>query len=165
MIHSAMGGMHAVAALAAILLGLTVILLPKGRALHRLLGLAYIFSMLTTCISALLLYRMTGHFGLFHFFAMVSLIGVIMGLVQPIFRQPDWTRRHLIWLAWSYLGLLAAAATEAAVRLPMLKHLANGETFMLGGAISLVVMVIGWAMMPHWTRKALAGVGMPASRN
>jgi uncharacterized membrane protein len=165
MIHSAMGGLHAVAALAAILLGLAVILLPKGRALHRLLGLTYVFSMLTTSISALLLYGMTGHFGLFHFFALVSLISVIAGLIQPIFRRPDWMRRHLIWLAWSYLGLLAAAATEAAIRLPMLKHLANGETFLLGGAIGVAAMVIGWSMMPHWTRKALANVGMPTSRN
>jgi uncharacterized membrane protein len=165
MIHSVMGGMHTVAALAAILLGLAVTFSPKGRALHRLLGLAYAFSMLVTCTSALLLYGMTGHFGLFHFFAVLCLINVMVGVTQAILRRPDWLRRHLIWMAWSYLGLLAAAATETAIRLPMLKHLADDETFLLGGAIGVVVMVIGWAMMPHWTRKALANAAMPASRN
>lgn len=66
MINSLIGGVHLVSALAAVMLGLAVILLPKGRAPHRLLGLAYAFAMLVTCISALLLYHMAGHFGLFH---------------------------------------------------------------------------------------------------
>src|SRR5215469_340453 len=113
MIHSTMGGMHMIAALAAILLGLAVILLPKGRAAHRLLGLGYSFAMLVTCISALLLYGMTGHFGLFHVFAVLCLVYVVLGVAQAILRRGDWMRRHLTWMGWSYIGLLAAAATEA----------------------------------------------------
>ena len=156
MIHSTMGGMHMVAALAAILLGLVVILVPKGRAAHRLWGLAYAFSMLVTCATALLLYGMTGHFGLFHAFAVLCLVYVVMGVVQAVLRRGAWLRRHLTWMGWSYLGLLAAAATEASIRLPMFQHLTNGETFLLGGAISVVTVVIGWLMMLRWTRQALA---------
>jgi uncharacterized membrane protein len=155
MTHSTMGGMHLAAALIAIFAGLAVILMPKGRALHRMLGLVYSFAMLITCISALLLYRMTGHFGLFHFFAILSLINIVVGMSQAILRRGDWMRRHLIWMGWSYLGLLAAAATEASVRIPMLAHITNNQTFLLGGAISVAIMGIGWSMMPRWTRKAL----------
>jgi uncharacterized membrane protein len=156
MIHSSMGGMHMVGALAAILLGLAVILLPKGRAMHRLLGLAYSFAMLVTCVSALLLYGMTGHFGLFHFFAVLCLVYVILGVAQAILRRGDWMRRHLAWMGWSYIGLLAAAATEASIRVPLLRHLTNGQTFVLGGVIAAVFLVAGWLMMPRWTRSALA---------
>jgi uncharacterized membrane protein len=158
MIHSSMGGMHLVSALAAILLGLAVVLLPKGRARHRLLGLAYSFAMLMTCTSALLLYGMTGHFGLFHFFAVLCLINVMMGVSRVILRRGDWMRRHLIWMGWSYLGLLAAAATEASVRFPIFKHLTNGETFTLGGGIATLVLIAGGMMMPRWTRRALANM-------
>jgi uncharacterized membrane protein len=156
MIHSSMGAMHLVAALAAILLGLAVILLPKGRAPHRLLGLAYSFAMLVTCISALLLYGMTGHFGLFHFFAVLCLVYVALGVAQAILRRGDWMRRHLTWMGWSYIGLLAATATEASIRFPFFRHLTNGQTFALGGAIAAVFLVAGWLMMPRWTRIALA---------
>lgn len=156
MIHSVMGGMHMIAALAAMLLGLAVILLPKGRSTHRLLGLSYSFAMLMTCTSALLLYGMTGHFGLFHVFAVVCLIYVMMGIIQAILRRGEWLRRHLTWMGWSYLGLLAAAATEACVRFPVFSRLTNGETFLLGGGIAAIVLVAGWMMMPRWTRHALA---------
>ena len=103
MIHSTMGGMHLVSALAAILL------IVAG-ALATVLGLAYSFAMLMTCTSALLLYGMTGHFGLFHFFAVLSLTNVVMGVTQAILRRGDWMRRHLIWMGWSYLVLLAGKA-------------------------------------------------------
>lgn len=155
MIHSSMGAMHMISALAALASGLAVILLPKGRALHRLLGLAYAFAMLTACTSALLLYGMTGHFGLFHFFAIVSLLNVVVGVGQAVMRRGDWMRRHLAWMAWSYMGLLAAAATEASIRLPMLRHLTNSQTFLLGGAIAVTALIAGLVMMPRWTRHAL----------
>jgi uncharacterized membrane protein len=155
MIHSTMGGMHLAAALIAIATGLAVVLLPKGHAPHRLLGLVYSFAMLMTCTSALLLYGMTGHFGLFHFFAVLSLINILVGISQAIPRRGDWMRRHLIWMGWSYLGLLAAASVEASVRLPVFAHISNSQTFLLGGVISAVILLIGWAMMPRWTSRAL----------
>lgn len=159
MIHSSMGGLHMVAALAAILLGVTVILLPKGRAQHRLLGLAYSFAMLMTCVSALLLYGMTGHFGLFHLFAVLCLVYVVMGILQAVLRRGEWMRRHLTWMGWSYIGLLAAAATEASVRLPAFNHLSSGRTFALGGGIAGIFVVVGLAMMPRWKEKMLAAYG------
>jgi len=156
MTHSPMGSLHLASALAAIVLGLAVILLPKGRAPHRLLGLAYAFAMLVACTSALMLYQMTGHFGLFHVFAVLCLIYVVAGIAHAILRRDGWLRRHLIFMGWSYLGLLAAAATEAFIRLPMLNHLGANQTFLLGGAIGMAVTVIGLTTMPYWTRLALS---------
>jgi uncharacterized membrane protein len=155
MIHSSMGGMHMFAALIALTTGLCVILLPKGRAAHRVLGLIYVFAMLTTCISALLLYQMTGHFGLFHVFAVLCLIYVMIGVVQPLLRRGDWMRRHLYWMGWSYLGLLAASGTEFFIHLPPLAHISGNHTFLLGGALGAVVTVIGLTMLPRWTRAAV----------
>jgi len=156
MTHSLMGSVHLTSAIVSILLGLGVILFPKGRAPHRLMGLAYAFAMLMTCISALLLYQMTGHFGLFHFFAVLCLIYVLAGIVQAVLRRGDWLPRHLAFMAWSYLGLLAAAATEIAIRLPLLNRLSNNHTFLLGGAIGTGVTLMGWFLMPRWTHRALA---------
>jgi uncharacterized membrane protein len=158
MVHSSMGGMHVGAALAAILLGLAVIVSPKGHALHRFLGLAYAFCMLTSCCGALLLYRMTGHFGLFHFFALMCLVYVVLGLTEAILRRPNWLRRHLTWMGWSYLGLLAAAATEVLIRLRLLPRLSATETFIFGGAMSVIITAIGAALMPRLQRLALRWV-------
>jgi len=155
MTHSAMGAMHLFAALVALVTRLAVVLSPKGGAAHRLLGLVYAFAMLMTCISALLLYRMTGHFGLFHFFAVLCLIYVMIGVTQAILQRGDWIRRHLIWMGWSYLGLLAAAATEAFIRLPGLTHISDNQTFLVGGALGAAIAALGWLLMPRWTRMAL----------
>ena len=155
MIHSTMGGMHMIAALMAVALGLIVLFLPKGRAPHRLLGLAYTLAMLITCISALLLYGLTGHFGLFHAFALLCLSYVLIGICEAILRRHNWMRRHIIWMGWSYIGLLAAAATEASIRLPMLNHLTSGQTFLLGGVFGMVALIAGLGMLPRWTRLAL----------
>src|SRR5260221_13455923 len=109
MVNSAMGSVHMVTALASILLGLVVIFLPKGRAAHRMAGLFYVFAMLATNLSALLVYNLTGRFNLFHVFALLSLVCILTGLTMPIIRPANWLVRHAYWMAWSYLGLLAAA--------------------------------------------------------
>lgn len=113
-----LGTVHFVTALAALGSGLTVMLLPKGRKLHRRAGWAYVACMLVLNVTALSIYDLLGRFGPFHFAALVSLITIAGGLLPVLRRRPRsrWTELHAYWMSWSYVGLVAAAASETTTR-------------------------------------------------
>ena len=71
-------------------------------------------------VTALAIYRLFGGFGPFHVAALVSLVTVLMGTIPARRRQPrgKWLERHYYWMTWSYVGLLAAAGSEAVTRIP-----------------------------------------------
>jgi uncharacterized membrane protein len=117
MIHTALGTL-------ALLLGGWILLTTKGTRAHRRAGWAYVASM--TCLNglALALYHLTGGFNTFHKLAVVSLLMVAAGVAQVLRRRrrPKWLWRHYQYMAWSYVGLLAATANEALVRVPLLRR-------------------------------------------
>jgi hypothetical protein len=84
------------------------------------LGYAYFFNMLGLNLSALLIYRLTGHFGPFHSAALASLLTLIVGFIPAYLRLPRgrWLDLHYEFMNWSYLGLIAAGVSEATTRLP-----------------------------------------------
>ena len=114
------GTIHVALAVTAMLSGLVVLLRRKGDRRHRQMGWVYGASMLGLNGTALMLYRLFGRFGPFHLAALVSLLTVIGGLASARFHKPKggWVRAHAYWMTWSYVGLLAAAASEASTRLP-----------------------------------------------
>ena len=111
---------HIVASISALIIGLWVVLTRKGTGLHRWLGYAYFFNMLGLNISALFIYRLTGHFGPFHGAAIASGITLIAGFVPAYLRYPrkGWLDLHYEFMNWSYVGLIAAGVSEVATRLP-----------------------------------------------
>ena len=111
---------HIVASISALIIGLWVVLTRKGTGLHRWLGYAYFFNMLGLNISALFIYRLTGHFGPFHGAAIASGITLIAGFVPAYLRYPrkGWLELHYEFMNWSYVGLVAAAVSEVLTRLP-----------------------------------------------
>src|SRR5690348_4187802 len=115
---SALGAAHGAAAVAALALGLFVLAEHKGTSTHRALGSAYVVAMVATNLTALGVYRLTGQFGAFHLLALVSLAAVGRGVVAVIRRRPGWLATHYYAMAWSYLGLLSAAAAELVARSP-----------------------------------------------
>ncbi|MEY2507502.1 MAG: hypothetical protein QOH01_1831 [Verrucomicrobiota bacterium] len=120
MIHSWLGYFHTSAAMAALLFGAFVFPMIKGTRLHKVLGYFYAAALLTTNVTAFGLYRLTGHFGMFHIAAIVSFLTLLAALIPVITRRPRkaWLTLHYKYTSWSYVGLLAAAVSEAAVRLP-----------------------------------------------
>jgi uncharacterized membrane protein len=120
MIHGSVGYVHTSAAMAALLFGAFVFPMVKGTSLHKVLGYLYAAALLVTNVTAFGLYHLTGHFGLFHVAAIVSFLTLIAALVPVITRRPkkSWLSLHYKYTSWSYTGLLAAAVSEAAVRLP-----------------------------------------------
>ncbi len=116
---SALGAVHLVFAFVAMGVGLLVVLMKKGTRIHRTLGHIYVTSMLGVNVTALCIYRLFGHFGVFHILAFVSLIGVIGGVGFAVARRPKekWLRLHREQILWSYAGLLAAFTAEVSVRI------------------------------------------------
>jgi hypothetical protein len=95
-------------------------------------------------VTALMIYRLTGTFGPFHVAALVSLATVIVGIIPAWRRRPvdKWLDRHYFWMAYSYLGLVAAAFAETATRVPALQASAGGPTPLFWTAVVIVLVAV-----------------------
>jgi uncharacterized membrane protein len=127
---SFLGIVHTACAVLGLGLGAAIFLRPKGTRAHAWLGWAYAASMAAVNLTALCIYRLTGHFNLFHVLAVVILVMVAVGLAQVAFRRRPrrWAWRHYQYMCWSYVGLLAATNNEAFVRVPALGRLTDQTT-------------------------------------
>lgn len=154
---SNLGAFHLFVAVTALASGATVLLLPaKGGRRHRWIGWVYVVAMVLTNVTALSIYRLFGGFGPFHVAATVSLVSVVLGTLaaigarrarqrrDPVARERA-VRRHYRAITFSYIGLMAAFASEIAVRLPVVGDtIGRGLAFALTVlAASLLVVVIG----------------------
>lgn len=147
-----LGWAHTTSAVTALVAGAAVLLLRKGTRTHRRIGWVYVGSMLALNGTALLIYRLFGGFGPFHVGALFSLATVVAGLVPAVRRRPPhrWVERHYWWMTYSYVGLVAAAVSEAATRLP---------SVVFWWAVALptaVVLVVGSALIRRRARVTLA---------
>src|SRR5438132_7454089 len=112
------GAVHASLAMAGILTGLIQFLGVKGTRGHRALGYGYVYGMLVADGTALMIYQFTGRSNILHVGAIVHLICIVVAML-PVLRNPrpaDWKIRPCRSMSGSYLGLIAAAATELVVR-------------------------------------------------
>jgi uncharacterized membrane protein len=142
----------------ALLLGARVFLARKGTRAHVRAGWAYVASMAVLNGSALGLYNLTGHFNTFHALAVFSLATVAAGLAQVLGRRHwrKWMWRHYQYMAWSYVGLLAATCNEAFVRLPPLQRWAAGTTTPLPLLAMVSVVALSGAVIFGMQRRMLA---------
>ncbi len=141
--YSALSWVHIGSSILALMTGLAVLLRTKGTRTHRRIGYAYVASMITLNLTSLFIFSLTGRFSPFHVMAILSLAIVIAGFVPVFLRRPagGWLELHLHFIAWSYIGLLAAAASEAAVRIPRAPFwwavIASAAVIIMAGAILL----------------------------
>ncbi|HVX87688.1 MAG TPA: DUF2306 domain-containing protein [Gemmatimonadales bacterium] len=115
---TALGHVHLWAASLALLLGAFQLVRLRRDALHRRVGYAYVTALGVSDLTALTVYEFTGGFNVFHALALYSLVCLGLAL-RPMLTTPrpfQWRRVHYLWIAWSYAGLSAAAATEFLVR-------------------------------------------------
>lgn len=143
----------------ALVTGLFIVLRKKGTLAHRRIGYAYVAAMIVTNVSSLFIFSLTGRFSAFHVAATISLATVIAGFVPALTRRPEhgWLELHLQFMAWSYIGLLAAAASEAAVRIP------NSRFWWAVIASSAIIFVAGGAIIARNRRRLLARHGQARS--
>ena len=175
---SILGQLHFASAVLAMLSGAAVLLLRgKGGRRHRQLGWLYAVAMLTVNITALMIYRLFGGFGPFHVMALISLTGILFGLsagrtsrnarmAQATHRRAAYAERHYRWMTWSYVGLIAAFASELITRLPALRPvLGGGRMFGIAvGAATFVIVAIGAVWIQRAAKPALARIAPASSR-
>jgi len=157
---STLGAAHGAAAIAALAFGLFVLAERKGTSAHRALGSAYVIAMIATNLTALGVYRLTRQFGPFHLLALISLATVARGVVAVIRRRPGWLATHYYCMAWSYLGLVSAAAAEAIARSPLMARWVHNSSdgLLVGLACVAAILVLGFFLVPRLQARALAGV-------
>jgi uncharacterized membrane protein len=124
--------------MAALFLGTLMFLRRKGTTSHKVFGYLYAGAMLIVTTTAFGIYHLTGRVGAFHFAAVVSFVTLLVALIPAITRRPrdSWLRLHYKYTGWSYVGLVAAALSEAAVRLPHTPFwgvVAIGSALVFGG--------------------------------
>jgi len=109
-----LGGVHLGSALLAMALGAIVLLKPKGSKFHIKAGYAYAVMMLVLNGTALMIYQLFGHFGPFHYAALISLISLFGGIIPAYLKKPEktWLEFHYEFMNWSVIGLYAAFWSE-----------------------------------------------------
>jgi len=114
------GLVHLVASVLALIFGTWILITTKGTTIHRKIGYLYAFSMLVLIITAFMIYRLFGTFGIFHIAATVSTITLAGGMLPVILRKPrnSWLGFHFSFMYWSVMGLYAAFVAEVLVRIP-----------------------------------------------
>lgn len=147
--------LHIATALVAIATGLLMLLQVKGTRRHRRLGYVYVASMVTLNASSFFIFKLTGEFSPFHVAAFLSLATVIAGFLPAYWRRPaeGWLEVHFQFMAWSYIGLLAAAASEIAVRIP------KSPFWWAVIVASAVIIMTGALILAHHRPKLLARYG------
>ena len=148
----AFGLAHAAIGIVALVLGLAVVVLRKGTALHRKIGITYLIAMSMLNLTALWIFDLTGRFGPFHVAALISLATLLAGYVPLVRRHKvtDWIAVHGTFMSWSYVGLIAAFISELATRVPGL-----GFTPTVVGVSTAITVGCG-ALVIHTKVPALA---------
>ena len=144
------GAIHTVLAMLGIVVGLLQLLRPKRGAGHRARGYAFVYAMLIADGAAMLIFQFTGRFNILHVGAIVNLACVVLGVV-PVLRSPrpaNWKTQHYCFIAWSYVGLLAAAATELVVRTVHLTT--RGQAWTVAAVMSIVVTAAGYILIERY---------------
>ena len=114
------GLMHLIASIIALITGTWVITTQKGTAIHKKIGYIYVVSMTVLIITAFMIYRLFGGFGIFHIAAIISTIALLGGMIPVILRKPEksWLGLHYNFMYWSVMGLYAAFVAEVLTRVP-----------------------------------------------
>lgn len=158
MVHSPLGALHLTAALSAVVLGAMVFRSRKATRFHRRLGYGYVTAMLTTNLTALGIYGLSGKFNLLHGFALLSLISLVFGMLPVMRGRPEGLRfdQHWRFMSWSYIGLIAALVAESATRIGLPMLIAQGFApkpwfWVLVGVASFLVAGIGAGIVHRQT--------------
>lgn len=119
LISGNIGLVHLLFSIIALILGTIMLLGQKGSNTHKKTGYIYCIAMLGVNITAFMLYRLYGKFGMFHWMAVVNLLTLFAGMLPMILKKPKgYVSLHFNFMYWSVLGLYGAFVAETLVRIP-----------------------------------------------
>jgi uncharacterized membrane protein len=152
MIHNLtfVSAIHVTLAILCIAVGLIQFLRPKRGAGHRARGYFYVYAMLVADGTAMLLYRFTGSFNLFHVAAIINLTCIVLAAV-PLLRSPrpaNWRLTHYYFISWSYVSPISAAAIQIAVRLA--PPMTRGQIGLASLVLSIAVVTIAFFLIGRY---------------
>ena len=153
LVGDTVGLIHLISSIIALFSGSLVVLLRKGTKTHKQMGYLYVVSMLVLLITALMIYRLFQGWGLFHYFTLISLATLALGMIPVWYKKPPkkWLYRHFSFMYWSVMGLYSATVAELLTRIPESPFFS-----MVAYAIGLV-MLIGTLVFiykkPQWKRE------------
>lgn len=137
------------AALLSLVLGTTVLALPKPGKYHRRLGYGYVGCMLLMLSTSFAIYRQFQGFGVFHVAALLSTAMLLAGML-PLWRKKpahNWYQLHYSFMFLSVLELYVALVAEMLVRVP-------GFTFWQVASISsALVLLPGILLFSRWRQQ------------
>lgn len=142
LVYSTWGLVHFMAAVAALVLGTTVLTLRKGGRRHRQLGYGYVAVMAVMLGTSFGIDRQYGGFGIFHVAALLSTATLLLGMVPVWRRRPvrQWRMLHYSFLYLSVLELYVALVAEVLVRRP-------GWSFWEVAGVSVAVVALPGAAL------------------
>lgn len=114
-IQSNVGLFHTLVAIVAMITGLVVIFNTKGTKFHKRVGYIYVVAMVLLNVTAFFIVNFGG-FSLFHFFAIISLLTIIGGMVPALLQINNWLAYHYYFMSWSVVGLYCAFWAEVGTR-------------------------------------------------
>lgn len=147
-VTSTTGIVHFAAAILAMVTGMYILLAQKGTKIHKRIGYFYVVSMLVLNATAFMIYRLYGKFGIFHGFAIWSLLTLLAGM-YPILRRTvkNYVMLHFRFMYWSVIGLYCAFVAETLVRLPKIMFTSGGQPMLifykLVGIGTFMTMMVG----------------------
>lgn len=120
--HDTVGFIHLLSAIISMITGTLIFVMKKGTLNHKRVGYVYVTAMAAVLITAFMIYRLWGGWGLFHYAAVVSSVTLLGGMVPILFKYPkqSYIAFHFSFMYWSVMGLYGAFFAEIMTRLPSL---------------------------------------------
>ena len=158
MISNSLGAAHVTAAMAALVLGAIVLVSDKGTDFHRLFGLGFVVAMIALNATALGIYRLTGQFNAFHGLVLLNLATTAWGVLLVLRRRKNWMEAHRRVMSFSYLGLVAAAATEGILRMGPVRAMIGSPSgiIVMGLLIAALFAAVGTLVIRRPQKSAIA---------
>lgn len=137
-----LGWVHFIASLAALAVGVLVLLRTKGTSAHKQSGRIYALALLVTSFTALGIYRLGGFF-FAHWFAVAAVIATLVGVAAVHFRVPrvGWMHLHLTCMLVGFYILVGGAVNEVFLRVNFLHRLVPNLSSPAIGATHFAVML------------------------
>jgi uncharacterized membrane protein len=159
-VSGATGLIHLIVSIIALITGLVVLITTKGTKRHKQIGYIYAISMVILNITAFMIYKLFGKFGIFHWFAVVSCLTLLLGIYPVLVKNfKNYLLVHFNYMYWSVVGLYCAFCAEILTRIPFIYDLPNKRQLfgILTGVSIFIVMTIATIifvkMKPKWTKQ------------
>lgn len=161
-VNGTTGLIHLIASIIALITGLFVLTSTKGTKTHKQIGYVYSISMILLNLTAFMIFKLYGKFGIFHWFAVISCLTLFAGLYPVLTKKSkNYLLIHFNFMYWSVVGLYSALMAEIFSRLPKIIMTESGEpktVFYKGvgigiGFVMTIAIIIFIKHKPKWTKQ------------